>query len=463
MKKIIYSILVMSMLAYTSCSEDDLEPTLAQDKDVNLSVNTSEDLAGILNGAYNRISATAYYGRDYIIFGEVRSDNTYANGNSNRFVTVAEMDMIESDGYANDTWAQIYRVIANANIIINKSVDEMQLDAADEAADIVYINHLKGQAYAMRAMAHFDLLRLYGQQYLGNNTLGVPYVTTFRDSDNLYPSRNSVEEVRDMAYDDLDMAISLMTPSLDDASAQTLTTFGAYAIKARIANFFGDDSVAIDAAGYIINNGGYSIASASEFAATFSVDSAPNSIYEIAASSTDNNGINGLANIYRGSSYGDISVLQDLIDIYDASDVRAASNMIDAANMRNVGKYPTMGTFEDNISVIRYEEIILIYAEALLSSNPGSALTYLNMIPQNRSASTYGVATLDNILLERRKELAFEGFRFYDLARTGNDIPLVDAVNQTHGGVTYGSYNYAFPIPVAETGSNGNVSQNEGY
>jgi hypothetical protein len=67
------------------------------------------------------------------------------------------------------------------------------------------------------------------------------------------------------------------------------------------------------------------------------------------------------------------------------------------------------------------------------------------------------------VLLERRKELCFEGFRFDDLARTGSDIPLVDQYRQTHGGPKYGSYKYAFPIPTVEMTANSNMVQNDGY
>ena len=180
-------------------------------------------------------------------------------------------------------------------------------------------------------------------------------------------------------------------------------------------------------------------------------------------------GINGLANIYRGASYGDIVILKDLFNKYDVGDVRGSTTFLQprttaAVDYRNVGKYPTMGTFSDDIPVIRYEEVVLIYAEALLrNSKAGNALTELNKIPANRGAAAYSAATLDNILLERRKELAFEGFRFDDLARSKKSLPLVDNVRQTYGTVTYGAYNYAFPIPGAETGANSNVTQNSGY
>ncbi|MCT4697865.1 RagB/SusD family nutrient uptake outer membrane protein [Tenacibaculum haliotis] len=457
MKKIIYFIATIVLLGgMVACNDKDLDPTLAQDKDLESNVNTYEDLLGIINGAYNRISGQTYYGRDYIIINEVRSDNVYSNANSNRFVKEGQMDLLPTE--SGSQWTQIYRVIGLANIVINQSGIQ---------GDATKINHLKGQAYAMRALAHFDLVKLYGQQHVsgGDSTLGVPYMTTFRDPSNYFPSRNTVTEVKNLAIDDLNTALTLMSASLNDVSKQTLTTNAVNAIKAKIALYFGDLPTARDAALLVINSGDFSIVDENDLASTFSTDSAPNSVFEVAANATDNIGINGLANIYRGTSYGDIVGLQDLVDIYDAGDVRGGASFISTAGgeIRNIGKYPTMNTFDDNISVIRYEEVVLIYAEAIMVENPTLALTHLNSIPSKRGATTYAAVTLDNILLERRKEFAFEGMRFHDLARTGKDIPLVDAINQTHGGVTYGAYNFAYPIPDLETGVNSNVVQNFGF
>jgi len=70
----------------------------------------------------------------------------------------------------------------------------------------------------------------------------------------------------------------------------------------------------------------------------------------------------------------------------------------------------------------------------------------------------------DNILLERRKELCFEGFRFDDLARTGRDIPFLESTRQRFGAtIAYGSTKYAFPIPKVELDANPNMVQNQGY
>ena len=113
---------------------------------------------------------------------------------------------------------------------------------------------------------------------------------------------------------------------------------------------------------------------------------------------------------------------------------------------------------------IRYEEVILNYAEALVeSTRAGDALAQLNLLTAARGAQAWTVATKEIVLQERRRELCFEGFRHDDLARNGMDIPLVSPFEQTHGGPAYGSFNYAYPIPEVEMNANSNMAQNDGY
>ncbi|SFI93962.1 RagB/SusD domain-containing protein [Kaistella treverensis] len=463
MRKTIYLALALAFSApmINSCRDESLDPTLQQSKDLATSINTLEDLTAVLNAGYNRMSQAAYYGRDYIIFGEVRTDNAFSNANSNRFVTPAAMKMTPNDAYAADTWAQIYAVIGSANIAINKDAATITEGTPAE------INQIKGEALIMRALAHFDLVKLYGQQHVnggGMTALGVPYVTTFRDPANLLPKRNTVQEVYTFALKDLNDALAIMSPTLN-RNSHYFSTHAADAIKARMALYFKDYKLAEESALKVIESGKYKVATASAFPATFNTDNTSNQIFSIAASETDNMGINGLANIYQKSSYGDVAALKDIFDQFAEGDVRKTMITNDGKFYRNSGKYPSRDPYKDDIPVIRYEEVVLTYAEALFrNGKTAEALVYLNMIPANRGAALYTEATLSNILLERRKELAFEGFRFDDLARTGRDIPKVD-ISQTFGptSVPYGSYNYAFPIPNTERGANSNVEQNNGY
>ncbi|WP_306353241.1 RagB/SusD family nutrient uptake outer membrane protein [Flavobacterium sp. '19STA2R22 D10 B1'] len=466
MKKILYSIFAMSLLlgTMTSCNNDDLDPTLADKKDIE-NVKTVSDLTGLLNGAYNRMTNVSYYGRDFIIYGEVRADNTFANGNSNRFVQEGAMDVLSTYTNQTNTWDIMYKVIANCNIII----------AADVTGDEGEINYVKGQALALRALVHFDLLKLYGQQHVnggGLNALGVPYISKYKDMNNLYPTRNTVNEVKNFAFADLNLAIQkIQAGTASGNSKETVGINAVRAIQARMALYFGDWQLAKTASQEILDTNQYTITASDKYKDSFDSKQSGNSIFELAFRGNDNLGNNSLTQIYQATNYGDVQVLQNLVDLYSATDVRSngdlfpgePSQMIRKVSnrWRNYGKYPTL---ESNVKIFRVEEIYLINAEARfeLDNADPIALTNLNAIPARRGAAAYASATKANILLERRKEFAFEGFRFDDLARTGQSIPNVDP-QQTHGGPAYGSTKYAFPIPLTEITANSNLVQNAGY
>ena len=462
MKKIKYfGIGLLAINIFVSCSAEDLNPTQDSSIDPEL-IKTDTDARLVADAMYKSMRATAYYGRDFVIFDEVRSDNTFSSGSSGRFVTVGSMSLTNNDAYAGDTFSAIYKPIASANIVI----------AASLTGDAAAIAQVKGEAYGIRALCHFDLLKLFGQQFVsgqgGMNALGISYVKQFRSTD-VYPARGTVAQNKADIYSDLDAAIANLSPALNDTDAIRLTSYAAHALKSRVALYFGDWQIAKDEANYVITNSGLSIVSSSTFVASFTpTGTISNKLFMLKALANDNNAINGLANIYRGNSYGDINVLQDLKNSFSALDVRGSAAMITiiSGKLRNKGKYPTGSpNYNDNTIVMRYEEVVLNYAEALFRLNPTDpeALTVLNSITSKRSADPYTEVTEVNILLERRKELCFEGFRFSDLARTGKNIPLVSPTQQTHGGVNYGSYKYAFPIPIKEVNSNSSAIQNLGY
>ena len=455
--KIFYSIaLVGLVLSSTGCMKDFLNPTLEQAKDLEKSINTDEDLFGLLKGGLNRMTSSSYYGRDIIINGECRTDNTFANGNSGRFTT--EAGMVYNPNSNVGIWTQAYRVISSMNLIINADASKLEGDAA-------YIAHLQGEALAIRALVHFDLMRNYGQQYVGGN-LGVPYVTEFKGNEES-PKRNTVDEVKAAIYKDLDDAFAKMDDAYFDISKEFVSKYTAKAIESKVATYFGDWSRAETASKAVIDYGQYEIVPAADYVGSFAIRGSKNSIFELAFSSTDNEGINGLGYIYRyADGYGDIQVLDTVAKIFDANDVRLNILGVETTSgggklLRNMGKYPELNGY-DNVNVIRYEEIILNYAEALFH-NGGDALTQLNLITAARNATAYTAVTEDDIFNERRKELMFEGFRFDDLVRSGKGIVKFDIKQNISATIPPGDYRLAFPIPVKETDANSNMKQNDGY
>ena len=304
MKNIYKYLLIFTASALiVSCGESDLEPTLALDKDLDSGINSADDLAFVLNSAYDRMTAEPYYGKDQIVMGDVRTDNAYSNMNSGRF---AKSDMDYNSNGAGP-WSTVYRVIAITNIVINADTSSLTGSASR-------ITHIQGQAHALRALAHFDLLEAYGQHFIsgqgGANALGVPYVKTYKDPANLEPARATVvSNIGDIAAD-LTSAISMMNDSFN-SSTSYMSKAGAYAILARATLYAGsvDPSLyatADAAAKWVIANSGASPVTGAGFAASFAADNASNSIFELAFSGTDNISINGIANIFRGTTYGDV-------------------------------------------------------------------------------------------------------------------------------------------------------------
>lgn len=448
-------IVVVSIFSFVRCSTDQLEPTLSTQKSVSGNVNSDSDMFGLLKGALNRMTLSGYYGRNFIVNDEVRSDNTFANGNSGRFGAQSKYEY--SAGSDPGCWDDAYRVVASANIII-------AVDPSSVSGNPDYIKHIQGQAYFIRALSHFDLLKDYGQQYIGGN-LGVVNQKEFKASD-LYLPRNTVDETKAFIYDDLQKAFDMMSDNFNGYSKQVPTKYAAKALESRVATYFQDWPRVKTASEAVINSQKYSVLDAASFVGSFSQDGSANSIFELGNSDTDNQGINGLAYIYRGDSYGDVEVMPGVQNLFEASDVRGlhgGSGGIlgyEGSKLRNMGKYPELNGY-DNTPVIRYEEIILNYAEALESTG-GDVLTQLTKITSNRGASAYSAGTKANILLERRKELMFEGFRFDDMVRTGVSLPIKVGSTVTST-LSSNDPKGTFPIPRSEMDSNPNMVQNPGY
>lgn len=442
------------ILGLGSCSTHDLDPSLEQNKEASEAIKTSADIEGILKGTYNRMTSTEYYGRDYIITNEVRTPNTWANGNSGRFTTEAGFAYNANSLYI---WDNAYAVIASANIIIGADITTLE-DANENTA---YAKHLQGQAYAIRALAHFDLLKTFGQKHIGG-TLGIPYISEFKGDDDI-PARASIQENQESIMNDIRTAYAMMSSDFFTPNSKTfISKYAAKAFESRMAIWFERWEDARDAAKIVIDANAYGIIDQASFVSSFASDNPSNSIFELAFDDTDNEGINGLEYIYRGASYGDISVTPTVFnELYEDGDVRAdilgTEDVGSNTRLRNMGKYPDRSS---NIVLIRYEEVILNYAEALYELGDAQGLIWLNKIPENRGASLYTVATQENILEERRKEFLFEGHYYWDLQRMGYDIEKVDVEQNITQTVVYGDNRRIHPIPNAELDANSNMVPN---
>ncbi|MEP0007415.1 MAG: RagB/SusD family nutrient uptake outer membrane protein [Balneola sp.] len=456
-----YLLLLVAGLLTAACS-DFLEPSVDQAKETSTAVSTVADLQAVVYGILDDMNSTALYGRDLIVANEVRSDNMWSSSASNRFGAPSQHVYTTQNGNASSFWTNSYGAIAIANIAI-----------AAEVGSSATIDDLKGQAYALRALLHFDLVRTFGQQHAipgGTANLGVPYVTTYNEPDNFLPARESVADVYTKVLADLATAEGLISTS--NTSKTSMSYYAVKALQSRVNLEVGNYQDAIDAADVVINSGVYTVpADQAALVAAWSTDEASNSIFELGYTATNNAGTNSIARIYQNTNYGDVELNEETYDLYDqANDFRFAlvgtnANGTDT-QFRLTGKYPDEINGEDNIRMIRIEEVILNKAEAQARNGAAGAViaTTLNTLANNRyTVSPYiGTADLADVLLERRLELLGEGHYFATQMRNGDDI----VADEDPGGFTtlaYPDFRAAFPIPQSEMDANSSMDQNEGY
>lgn len=474
MKKIVYSALVvLSIVGMTSCSRDFTETQFFQEEQA-APITTAEQLESFVRGTYLKMRATNYLGNKYRATGQIHTDETYSTIFSGRNIDFATYSLLSTSADPEDIWYAIGQTIGNANIVINSS-DNLTYRGTANAQALTQVKYLKGQAYALRAQALFDLLKLYGQEYSGGS-LGVVVPLVYNP--NAQQARSTVVETRAQIESDFQAALNNLGATEDVSNKTYLNQYSVKALMSRYYLYKGDYAKVIQYAGDVINSGKFSVIPASELALSFTKDNAANSVFELAVGINGASGTNSYANLLNSTGYKNIAVLPDVYNSYESNDVRK-NLIIQGAVRSGQNAYFLNGKFSDvngnsNIKVIRYEEVLLNAAEAEIQAGSSvNALNYYNMIRQARGLAAATSVTLELIKKERTLELIGEGLRYWDLLRWNSIIPYYnkngvrvssDPDNSKIGDKSVGNKLLAFPIPRKETASPGSlVVSNPGY
>jgi len=479
-------------ISLIACNKDFLEIKPQQSvltEDVFSSVATSR---AAVNGLYSLMQSYSYYGRDAMVIPEVISDNmTRSVKTGNRYTGMNTMTHTATDANVSRMWSQMYRVVTNANAVIaneeniNKAASTLQ---KEEAAQLV------GEAYAVRALAYFDLVKFFARPL--NHTsdgshLGVPLVLLpiTSISEVVYPARNTAKQVYDRISLDLEEALKRLPASgnvLYDGTANStlqkirFNKFSTLALKTRVAIFTENWQAAIDASNLVIASGKYTLYPYGSMVQDFRTQNSSESIFEVANNTNDNAGTDSYAYLSSQSGYGELlgtrqtmnskstgttlSTFKGLYDCYSNTDVRR--NFLSLGNRNSLGgevnvplctKYINISTNMENIKVLRLSEMYLSRAEAMArlavknsdANSLTSSLVDINLIRKSRdTASTTkaftasilavppmgaikATALLDSIIVERRKEFALEGHRIFDLNRTKTDYVKINAAGNS--------------------------------
>jgi len=452
------------LLGTVSCSKEFLGADLQTTKKFEDGIKTATDLHNLVKGVYNRMNESDYYGRNFLMYGEVRSDNAWNDEGTGRFVDQSRFDMISNDADARDTWSLMYRCIQLCNVVIN------DVNAEGDADEIKYY---KGQAYALRALVYFDLNRLYGQKYVGaTSPLGVPIVTEFSNTASVAgPSRSTWAQVNTQIEADFNSALANMGSNDYSDGKYEITKDAVTALLGRHYLYTGQNVLAATTLKPLIISNNYKLIGHALYAGSWALDETQESIFEFAYTDVDYHGTTSYTYMWEKDGYKDVFGTVDLITSFDNTDVRMPFTGI-YSGIKTVGlvKFP-FSVKSHNIRIVHIGEVYMNYIEACVKSGTdlGDALTYANKLRNARhsvapTAWTAADLTLANVLAERRLELATEGHRYWDLVRNGLGINHYDSNGNVSDFIAYPSNKFAFPIPEAEMDANPNlVNQNPGY
>jgi len=508
MKKFKYLFL---MLAFSILACSDLE-----EKPIGLLApegffKSPADVQTAVNGAIGHLQHENWWGRKLTVSIMLRSDmvtigdpGTPARRKDHNYFTVQG-----DNGTITSFWPRSYQAIAATNEaiagakLIEGSVSEEQLNA------------VVAQAYFVRAFTYFHLVRLFGD---------IPYLaepaTNIEEA--LQISKTPVAEVYANIIADLEFAKTWLPNQQPNRSMPSKGSAAAFLADVHLT--MGNYDKAYQEAKYVIDNEGtFDFALADDFQDLFNSDkqgSLKESMFSLDyngrsnTNQTDNGrdyqgaltGIRGAEDIYGGGWSVSVPGI-NVYNTWDGRDYRKAVSLDTVAVFNGVvepfTKFPDFdprnipsayiakytrfpGLAQDgnyrasstNYSMMRYAEVLLIAAEALNETQPGSAEAagYVSRVrarARNGNGSAFpadvapGMAQdefRDMVLEERKWELAFEHKRWYDIARRklGDKVFAADGLEPQPN--FSAARDYLLPIPSDELVRNPNLEpQNTGY
>jgi hypothetical protein len=357
-------------------------------------------------------------------------------------------------------WLSMYQTIAIANAIIERVDDVEDAGFSQDEKD-----HIKGQAHAIRALAHFDVLRMFGEHWNTSSQYGIPVVTAVQKPSEIV-ERSSVQATYTAIISDLNAAAGLILA--DDRSVSFINPIAVKALLARVQLYAGNKSAAITSANEVISEGSFSISDADNFTSLYtSPYISDESLFQVTFDVQNRSAFNAATFSRPEALRTEVLFLADagLADFFSKRPDDIRSSLYDFENNDEsilpdgrTQKYRGEETRDNPAYVIRMAEVYLIRAEA--KGLAGGGLDDLNTIRTNRGMSALAnnfSSELDFkkvVLNERVAELSFEGTRMFDLARTGltEDVLGIEP------------YKAIFPIPLREIIATGNrITQNPGY
>ncbi len=445
--KILHWALALTMIS-AGC-DTDLQPYTGKSNETALA--SFSDIQIATYGNYAMLVAE-FYTRHYLTLNEWPGDNVVQSGaDGDQASLAASYQHIPTMSPTRDFWLQSYKLIYGSNLIIEHIADGTSAG----------LDQLKGENLFLRALAHFNLVRLFGRPYTQGNGAnpGVPVILTSSPAQDV--TRNTVKEVYDAVIKDLEQAATLMKTK---KNANFASREVALALLSRVYLYMNDNEKAISYANQVIESGRYSLATTDMYikSPTLVPETNPETIFNFRHTLADNKDKNAVGSLYYNdpatlsTGWGEYYTSQALMDLLMKHPEDARLNFITPHYINGVLQY--RGTspqyfinkfnWQEGIAnlaspvYLRLAEMYLNRAEAYAKTGKSEeALQDVNLIRKRAGLTGSALYTtgdlkghasvLEVVLEERRLELAYEGHRPGDLYR--NNLPLVRAYPGLHG------------------------------
>jgi hypothetical protein len=454
----------------------------------------SENTFKPISAAYAELRTYGAHVFPYIGMFEIAADNADKGSSADDNPTMKELDnftFTSTNGLINDLWIGYFNIVSSANYAIHQMplYEAAQLNSADK----LFAVQCQGEAKAIRAYAYFNLTRAFGN---------VPIVDTILTSEQLAGvNQATTSQLYAFIEKDLREAIAVLPDGYTSDWAGRISKYTAMALKAKAHLYNNElDSVA-SLTDKIIASGRYNLLPT--FRDVFSVDgeNSKESLFEI-QSSTFGQTVGDqtfLEYAYvqgpRGNSPGNMqgwgfcTPSQSLIDFYNlrGETIRPATTLLyrgtktpEGDSIKTICSNPVYNGkvytpsiynkwnyngygFDYNVRILRYSDVLLMYAEALVKGTSVSLTSGLdasgaiNQVRTRAGLDNLGTPSLQEIWDERRAELALEEDRYFDLIRTNQAATMLGSKGFVAG------KNEVYPIPSAQMQLNTNLEQNFGY
>lgn len=446
--KTIFSLVLL--VTVSSCKEFlDVKPLESISDAVTITDQNSALTA--LRGVYSALADGSYYGTSFQSIGYLSGDNIQWTGSQSQVQEFINKRVNADNSTISSAWVAIYRTINRANNVLAKvpTVTDPNLTTALK-------NQYLGEAYAIRALAYFDLARTFG---------GVPIILnpTAKPTDNSGVKRSTQADTYAQALKDLETAEPLLPTTTDRYRVTQKTVF---ALKSRYYLYQKDYAKAEEYATKLISDAtNYRLLKPYGSFFQNDVRGTAESVFEVFYNGTTE--VNSHRGQWQPQTNGGTrqwAPNDALVALLNNPAIGGNRSVLVAKDNQNrwYGNLYYRNPGSDPSYIFRIAEAYLIRAEARAQQEKfADALTDLNAVRDRAGLTALTAATTatkDAVLLaienERRVEFALEPHRWFDIVRTGRAAAVFNLSDANR---------YVLPIPVQQLLTDKALEQNLGY